>query len=286
MPSCIVQGCTSSSKTKDPAPVLHAFPPDVENVKTWLLQTKQDFGNVEEFSNKIAEAPRGSYRMCSLHFGKECYEIRGRSYFLKKGAVPTIFPQKKAPGDVIEEGMALKRSKRGFNAAVTEAGMAAMDHSYAGTVQFPAHDPSSSDQAFGTSAIVDAATVEVEIRPDSPPNITLEDPLPRFARRKKIRLPPPSKLLAMTRMADNYPRHVHRGTNTDPYFGKSHKRISANLRPKHFSIGIQCNLSNLPTLRDDMTRCQAMPSMETVGLSSRRIRKMVLHRGRVYVVLS
>ncbi|KAM3926226.1 uncharacterized protein RB166_009179 [Leptodactylus fuscus] len=281
MPSCIVNGCTSSSKTKDPAPVLHAFPPELDNVKTWLLQTKQDFGDMEELSKKIAEAPRGSYRMCSLHFGKECYEIRGRSFFLKKGAVPSIFPQKKSPGDVVEEHTSLKRSKRGANAMLTEAAMAARDHNYAGAVQTQVQDMSPSGQEFGTSSLVTADAVEVEIMPDSPKYVPLEDTLPKFARRKKIRLPPPKP---PSRVVEYYSRQVHRSTNTDPYFGKSHKKISANLRPKHFSIGIQCNLENLPAPQEDMAPCQRMPSVDTASLSS-RIRKMVLHRGRLYFML-
>ncbi|XP_056373437.1 uncharacterized protein LOC130267517 [Hyla sarda] len=283
MPSCIVQGCTSSSKTKDPAPVLHAFPPEIDCVKTWLLQTEQDFGNLEDLSKKISEAPRGSYRMCSLHFGKECYEIRGRSYFLKKGAVPTVFPQRRAPGDVIEVGAykPLKRSKRSVSVTLTESAMTTKEHSYAGAVQTPVHHGSDHNQEI-INIINNEPTMEVEIMPDSPPKFPLEDNSPRFARRKKVKLSPLPK--PMGKVTEYNSRQVHRGTNTDPYFGKSHKKISVNINPKHFSIGIQCNLLNLPTLQDSITQSLTMPSIDTVGLSN-RIRKMVLHRGRVFVML-
>ncbi|KAM4035138.1 uncharacterized protein ACNLHF_014314 isoform 1-T1 [Anomaloglossus baeobatrachus] len=283
MPSCIVHGCTSSSKTKDPAPVLHAFPPEIENVRMWLQQTKQDFGNLREFSKKVSEAPRGSYRMCSLHFGTECYEIRGRSYFLKRGAVPTIFSPKKAPIEEKEEEpkTSLKRTKKSANVILAE--MAAMDHNYAGPVQDPAQDVSASNQSCGSTSLIEESTVEVEIMPDSPTNSPVEPFVPKFAKRKQIKLPPPKRFVP--RVTDFNPRPMHRSTNTDPYFGKTHRKNSANLRPKHFSVGVQCNLPILPPPSGEVKPRQAMPPIATEGLSRRSIRKMVLHRGKVYVML-
>ncbi|XP_075070863.1 uncharacterized protein LOC142159901 [Mixophyes fleayi] len=95
MPSCIVKGCSYSWKKKDPNIILHSFPNDITIIKSWLLQTKQDFGNIDEFCEKVLIGKKtDAFRMCSQHFAMDCYYQRGMITSLKKDALPTIFPEK------------------------------------------------------------------------------------------------------------------------------------------------------------------------------------------------
>ncbi|KAM4705577.1 uncharacterized protein WCC33_010403 isoform 1-T1 [Rhinophrynus dorsalis] len=95
MPKCIVKNCPSKTggKERDSHVVLHTFPRDLENIKIWLQQTNQDFGNLEDFSQKVLEGKKNDlFRMCSKHFTSESYTIQGARLVLKKDASPTIFP--------------------------------------------------------------------------------------------------------------------------------------------------------------------------------------------------
>ncbi|XP_063814385.1 uncharacterized protein LOC135054882 isoform X2 [Pseudophryne corroboree] len=95
MPSCIVKGCSYSWKKKDPNIILHSFPNDIAIIKSWLLQTKQDFGNIDDFCEKVLIGKKtDAFRMCSQHFAMDCYYQRGMITSLKKDALPTIFPEK------------------------------------------------------------------------------------------------------------------------------------------------------------------------------------------------
>ncbi|XP_075698649.1 uncharacterized protein LOC142663728 [Rhinoderma darwinii] len=94
MPSCIVKGCSYSWKKKDLNVILHSFPNDLAIIKAWLLQTKQDFGDLDDFSRKVLEGKKtDSFRICSQHFSMDCYYQRGMITSLKKDALPTIFPE-------------------------------------------------------------------------------------------------------------------------------------------------------------------------------------------------
>ncbi|KAM4807930.1 uncharacterized protein WCC33_001309 [Rhinophrynus dorsalis] len=92
MPKCIVKGCSSWTGAKESNFVLHVFPNDLNHIKMWLLQTNQEFGNIDDFAQNVLERKKtGLYRMCSKHFTSECYHIQGSRLVLKKEAIPTIF---------------------------------------------------------------------------------------------------------------------------------------------------------------------------------------------------
>ncbi|KAM4031567.1 uncharacterized protein ACNLHF_018980 isoform 2-T2 [Anomaloglossus baeobatrachus] len=99
MPKCIVKGCQHSSgrKTSTPGVVLHPFPKDLVFIKKWLLQTKQDFGDLDMFAQGILEGKMGVSRICSVHFAPECYSLFGSEKVLLDGAIPTIFPDRDKP---------------------------------------------------------------------------------------------------------------------------------------------------------------------------------------------
>ncbi|XP_073450189.1 uncharacterized protein [Aquarana catesbeiana] len=99
MPNCIVAGCTSKQNKPNAMKgvILHVFPPDLERIKTWLLQTGQDFGDLDEFAQKVLDGKRtDAYRLCSVHFTPQCYLERASKKALRANAVPTIFHNREA----------------------------------------------------------------------------------------------------------------------------------------------------------------------------------------------
>ncbi|KAM3927190.1 uncharacterized protein RB166_009959 isoform 2-T2 [Leptodactylus fuscus] len=92
MPSCIVKGCSFSWKKKDPTITIHAFPRSKEMIKAWLMQTGQDFGDIDAFTDKVFEGKKtDAFRICSQHFTPDSYTNEGMRKSLKKDALPTIF---------------------------------------------------------------------------------------------------------------------------------------------------------------------------------------------------
>ncbi|XP_012816084.1 mitochondrial potassium channel isoform X1 [Xenopus tropicalis] len=94
MPSCIVKGCRhkSGQKILYPDVVLHSFPNNIHMIKNWMLQTGQDFGDIDAFAEKILKGNKtASFRMCSRHFTRDSYMAKGSKITLKPNAVPTIF---------------------------------------------------------------------------------------------------------------------------------------------------------------------------------------------------
>ncbi|XP_071986317.1 uncharacterized protein [Engystomops pustulosus] len=93
MPVCIVNGCPSGGRQKEHGVIVHVFPKDKNMIRAWLVQTGQDFGDLEDFVNKVYEGKKtDSYRLCSKHFAPECYtHLDGWRKILRKDAIPTIF---------------------------------------------------------------------------------------------------------------------------------------------------------------------------------------------------
>ncbi|KAM3909755.1 uncharacterized protein RB166_021625 [Leptodactylus fuscus] len=93
MPVCIVNGCPSGGRQKEHGVIVHVFPKDRNMIRAWLVQTGQDFGDLEQFVNKVYEGKKtDSYRLCSKHFAPECYtHLDGWRKILRKDAIPTIF---------------------------------------------------------------------------------------------------------------------------------------------------------------------------------------------------
>ncbi|XP_056382901.1 uncharacterized protein LOC130276918 [Hyla sarda] len=95
MPSCIVRGCVSSSRKRDPSIILHSFPKEPERIKFWLLQTGQYGTDIDKMVEKVYLGKLyDTYRMCSLHFSHDSYRYDGDRRILKKDATPTVFKNK------------------------------------------------------------------------------------------------------------------------------------------------------------------------------------------------
>nr|DBA26303.1 TPA: hypothetical protein GDO54_010582 [Pyxicephalus adspersus] len=80
----MVRGCSTTSRNKTDDMTLHVFPTEKELVKLWLQQMKQDFGDLELLAKRIVKGPRGTFRVCSLHFTHDSYDLRGSQTYLKK----------------------------------------------------------------------------------------------------------------------------------------------------------------------------------------------------------
>ncbi|XP_075034319.1 uncharacterized protein LOC142095276 isoform X2 [Mixophyes fleayi] len=94
MPNCIVKGCPHKTgrKLEYPSVTLHGFPNNIPEIKNWLIETGQDFGDLNVFAHQVLEKKKSDvYRMCSEHFTVDCYIRKGSKIYLKKGAVPSIF---------------------------------------------------------------------------------------------------------------------------------------------------------------------------------------------------
>ncbi|KAM4641261.1 uncharacterized protein O3C94_015645 [Discoglossus pictus] len=101
MSKCVVSRCENNKivRPKNPQIMLHAFPKTVCGIVSWLRQTREDFGDLEEFANYIKNK-RQYYRMCSKHFTPESYCVIGQRKLLKPGALPTIFSKKRRHSEV------------------------------------------------------------------------------------------------------------------------------------------------------------------------------------------
>ncbi|XP_077107353.1 uncharacterized protein LOC143765020 [Ranitomeya variabilis] len=114
MPVCIVNGCPSGGRQKEHGVIVHVFPKDKNMIKAWLVQTGQDFGDLDEFVNKVYEGKKtDSYRLCSKHFAPECYtHLDGWRKILRKDAVPTIFQYPSFPASSLGPNGKIPARKR------------------------------------------------------------------------------------------------------------------------------------------------------------------------------
>ncbi|XP_053553582.1 uncharacterized protein LOC128644937 [Bombina bombina] len=95
MTKCIVRGCKTRQIKKQRAGEisLHCFPKSPKRIRQWLESTGQYFDDMEAIIRKIMETKAGvNYRMCSVHFTPDCFQMIGSRRSLKNTAVPSIFP--------------------------------------------------------------------------------------------------------------------------------------------------------------------------------------------------
>ncbi|XP_056387056.1 uncharacterized protein LOC130282635 [Hyla sarda] len=259
MPSCIVEGCTYSWKKKDPDIIIHTFPRDLESIKRWLLQTKQDFGDIEEFSRKILEGTKGAYRVCSQHFTSDSYETRGFMTWLKKGAIPTIFPDIAARHKSAKETTKRRKINPTFinygSVPGVGYGPAAAVWHLTSVAALSAHNfiP---PIAGGERDVQDMCTLTAGGRLDfhhRSPSLYSEHRSVRGhnipgERKTKPYGPRPTGRTGL------YSGPIHQATNTEPFLGTSNKRVQADRRKRCNSVGIQCNPEDLPAIRRESQR--------------------------------
>ncbi|XP_069801268.1 uncharacterized protein [Dendropsophus ebraccatus] len=101
MPSCVIEGCFSGGRKRDPSVSLHVFPKNKEKIRLWLEQTGQQYKDLDAVVDLIFNAKKtDSYRVCSLHFADDSYVSKPESNRkkLRKNAIPTIFNRKSNMG--------------------------------------------------------------------------------------------------------------------------------------------------------------------------------------------
>ncbi|XP_044157574.1 uncharacterized protein LOC122943696 [Bufo gargarizans] len=241
MPSCIVNGCNSSWKIKDPDLVLHSFPRDIDIIKRWLLETPQEFEDIDALSQKIFLSAKGAFRICSKHFSFECYEVRGTTRCLKKNAIPTIFPSELC----INKTLKSKSVKKDERPMCSFAGIDNFDHLYArsptllcsSTISVSIASPSDvidvdSEQSLPEETAV--TVIELPIHQSS-----REHRSRGFIRKGTVRT---SHTRSIGTMTDYFPGQVHKSTQTDPVFGTKNKKVMANISKSTKSLGIQCHV--------------------------------------------
>ncbi|XP_056407182.1 uncharacterized protein LOC130298273 [Hyla sarda] len=94
MSSCIVSGCATSWRRRNPNISLHCFPKDKDRIKLWLEKTGHYANNLQEMVEKVwIGTINDTYRMCSLHFSNESFRYYEDRRTLRKDAIPSIFGQ-------------------------------------------------------------------------------------------------------------------------------------------------------------------------------------------------
>ncbi|XP_069823547.1 uncharacterized protein [Dendropsophus ebraccatus] len=241
MPSCIVNGCNSSWKIKDPDLVLHSFPRDINIIRRWLLETPQDFGDVDALCQKIFLSAKGAFRICSKHFGFDCYEVRGTTRCLRKDALPTIFPSASSTNKSSKS----KSAKKDEKPICSFAGIERFDHLYARspilscpTISVSIASPSDVIDVDSEQSLSEETAVTVIKLPIHQSNRD-HHPYRRGFIKKGVRT---SHTRSIGTMTDFFPGQVHKSTQTDPVFGTKNKKVMANISKSNKSLGIQCHV--------------------------------------------
>ncbi|CAI9562105.1 unnamed protein product [Staurois parvus] len=227
MPVCMVRGCNTSSRNKTDDIMLHSFPPDKESVKQWLMQMKQTFDDLEGFVEKIVSSTRGTYRICSLHFTPEMYELRGFLPFLKKkDAIPTIFP------DCPPMQYSTKNSKKHIASPLSEQRIVTGMFQPEDVISYPLQD-------FPEFPL-EQHRLQMST-PSSEILSALQKSGPTFSRKRKYR---PRAIKTIGTMIGFFPGQVHKSTQCDIPTRTKDKSFQIQIRPSRRSVGIQCDISS------------------------------------------
>ncbi|KAM3930538.1 uncharacterized protein RB166_004098 [Leptodactylus fuscus] len=120
MPSCLIKGCFNTWKQKESKVILHVFPKDKEGIRLWLIQSPENFPNVDELVEKIySQNKYGTVRLCSKHFNDDQYFHEGTRRRLRPNAVPTIFIAERSPSEKIPRKKGTKRKKSAANSELS-----------------------------------------------------------------------------------------------------------------------------------------------------------------------
>lgn len=219
----MVRGCNTSSRNKTDDIMLHSFPPDKDSVKQWLTQMKQTFDDLEGFAEKIVSSTRGTYRICSLHFTPDMYELRGFLPFLKKkDAIPTIFP------DCPPTQYSTKHRRKHIAGPLPEQRIATGMFQPEDVMSYPLQD-------------FPKFPLEHGIQISTPSSEALQKSEPTFPRKRKYR---PRAIRTIGTMIGFFPGQVHKSTQCDIPVRTKDKSFQIQIRPTRRSVGIQCDISN------------------------------------------
>ncbi|KAM5170491.1 uncharacterized protein ACMZJ9_003387 isoform 1-T2 [Mantella aurantiaca] len=269
MPGCYVRGCLSRWGRKDDDYSLHVFPKDPSLTRKWLQQLGIPQEEVEHVIAKVKERKQGSFRICSKHFAKECYEKRPFGWTLKKGSIPTLFLQ----DDLEPDHAYAKRPKlEGSGSSVVSGETIGQSLDFEEDAEIiPIY--SGTEQESSPSVIIISETITDFSTIDSSCLQTYEEVVPSIPCTEETQLTfsgesSRSKKKSKKRHAKSvgtcteyFPGQMHKSTQFRKSFGTKNKRSQVSRRPPHRSIGIQCNLENASA--DSSTRRLHATSKQT-----------------------
>lgn len=233
MPLCIVKGCSYSWKKKDPNVILHSFPNDLAIIKAWLLQTKQDFSDIDDFSQKVLQGKKtDSFRICSQHFSQDCYYQRGMVTTLKKGALPTIFPENAF-------GINPPKKRVRVSAPVVQpwADTDGTDIPSSIVMGVPLKIEPDVREASTSSSIFpgenSALSMKERKKKKKPGQVIPPVKTSINIIQEGITLPVPKETRTVGTNTEYFPGQRHKSTHTDPNFGMKHKEVQTKKIKKH-----------------------------------------------------
>ncbi|XP_072258558.1 uncharacterized protein [Pyxicephalus adspersus] len=254
MPGCYVRGCLSRWGRKDEDYSLHVFPKDPSLTKKWLQQLGIPHDEIDQFLEKIKERKQGSFRICSKHFAKECYEKRPFGWTLKKGSIPTLLLQ----DDCEPDHAYAKRPKLdgGESSAMSDENTgqswefekdAEMTSIYSGSEQESLPSVLIISETITDFSTMDSTCLQTyeEVVPSIPCTEETQLAFSGESSRNKKKI---KKRFAKSvgTCTEYFPGQVHKSTQFRKSFGTRNKRSQVCRRPPHRSIGIQCNMGNVP----------------------------------------
>ncbi|XP_073474665.1 uncharacterized protein [Aquarana catesbeiana] len=268
MPGCYVRGCLSRWGRKDEDYSLHVFPKDPCLTKKWLQQLGIPPDEIEQVIGKVKERKQGSFRICSKHFAKDCYEKRPFGWTLKKGSIPTLFLQDDCePDHAYAKRPKLEGGESTAISGETIGQPLEFEDTEIASISSGAEQESSSPVLIISETITDFSSI------DSVCLQTYEEVVPSIACTEETQLAfygdsSRSKKKTKKRHAKSvgtcteyFPGQLHKSTQFRKSFGTKNKKSQVCRRPPHRSIGIQCNLGS--SSAESSTRRSYVPSKQT-----------------------
>ncbi|XP_072279210.1 uncharacterized protein [Pyxicephalus adspersus] len=274
MPSCLVPGCTFSWRTRQAETMLHVFPRKWDILQIWLEKIFVADEQMEDLMTKIHSSRKGAYRICSSHFTENDYETRGPNKVLKKNAVPSM--NLKPPVELhvdhpytkrarLDEGMQPVPSASCLQQSESSESPSQQAVPSVSSLQDSEQHPDPSLLSISLTDPEDIATASdsesQNIEYMSVEEYQMEQmveslsefvesstatPEPVTQRQKRKYTPRVRRAVGM--VTKHCPTYVHKSTQYDKFAGKKSKIVQAERRKPHMSIGVQCNLANLPSL--------------------------------------
>ncbi|XP_073483955.1 uncharacterized protein [Aquarana catesbeiana] len=255
MPSCMVKTCTFSWREKDQDVTLHVFPRNPDMIAKWLRKIHYEEHTIEELTNKILGSKTGGYRICSRHFTESDYEQRGPSRYLKKDAFPTPYslkePQRPASPSLDHsyvKRMRLEVEPPGETSLSISVAAQEItgDLSIAKNIFPKAGSHSISELLFFDMGETDHAECEIETTGERSLTVsnTSPPPMPPIKRKYSSR-----STRTVGTFMDFINTKKNKATQFEKRFGTSNKKTQVCCRKDYNSVGIQCNLVELPGLQ-------------------------------------
>lgn len=260
MPNCFVPECSFSWRTHPQETTLHVFPKNEARVKLWLNQLGFTENEKELLVPKIIACKQGKYRVCSLHFKDEDLVQRGTVRGLKRNAFPTLqLPLREQIISELVDHFYCKRQR--LDTITTTDGQSIVSlfpedgtSSPVSVLQSQSEEyqyPTTYTSALDISENVFSQPMETNIISEEAFILAADEEIIEFpkrysSQRKKRKVSQEMQNKATS--TEYFPGQKHKMTQTKRNFGNKEKSIQVSIRNSYSSIGIQCELVQLPPL--------------------------------------